>query len=99
MEVRGQTGVQVQEIPLLDDQAAIEALRVLQGRGYSPDQVRDAMEELQPVPVTRQRQRQAARGGFGHPIATRTGPALTEGGVNPTDPPPDRRRRGPTHHV
>jgi hypothetical protein len=32
MEVRGQTGVQMQEIPLLHDQDAIEALRVLQGR-------------------------------------------------------------------
>jgi hypothetical protein len=35
MEVRWQTGVQVQEIPLLHDQDAIEALRVLQGRLHS----------------------------------------------------------------
>jgi hypothetical protein len=99
MEVRGQTGVHVQEIPLLDDQAAIEALRVLQGRGYTPDQVRDAMEELQPVPVTRQRQRQAARGGLDARIATATGRVLAERRVNPEGQTLDRARRGLSNYV
>jgi superfamily II DNA or RNA helicase len=99
MEVRGQTGVQMQEIPLLHDQDAIEALRVLQGRGYSPDQVREAMQELQPVPVTRQRQRQAARTGLDARIATETGRILAARGVNPEGRTLDRAHRGISNYV
>lgn len=99
MEVRAQTGVHVQEIPLLDDQTAIEALRVLQGRGYTPDQVRHAMQELQPVPVTRQRQRQAARNGLDAQIATATGRVLAERRINPEGRTLDRTRRGLSNYV
>jgi superfamily II DNA or RNA helicase len=99
MEVRGQTGIHMQEIPLLEDQAAIEALRVLQGRGYSPDQVRDAMQELQPIPVTRQRQRQAARGGLDARITTATGQILAEREVNPEGRTLDRSRRNISNYV
>jgi superfamily II DNA or RNA helicase len=99
MEVRGQTGVHIQEIQLLEDQAAIEALRVLQGRGYTPEQVRDAMQELQPVPVTRQRQRQAARGGLDARITTATGQVLAERRVTPAGQTLDRSRRGLTNYV
>jgi superfamily II DNA or RNA helicase len=99
MEVRGQTGVHIEEIPLLEDQAALEALRLLQGRGYSPDQVRDAMQELQPVPVTRQRQRQAARGELDARITSATGRVLAERGINPEGRTLDRFRRGLSNYV
>jgi superfamily II DNA or RNA helicase len=99
MEIRGQTGVQVHEIPLLDDHDAIEALRLLQGRGYTPDQVREAMQELQPVPVTRQRQRQAARTGLDARIATSAGRILNEKRVNPEGRTLDRAHRGISNYV
>jgi superfamily II DNA or RNA helicase len=99
MEVRGQTGVHVEEIPLLDDQAAVEALRLLQGRGYTPDEVRVAMQELQPVPVTRQRQRQAARSGLDARIATAAGRVLAENGLNPEGRTLDRSHRGLSNYV
>jgi superfamily II DNA or RNA helicase len=99
MEVRGQTGVHVQEIPLLDDQAAVEALRLLQGRGYTPDEVRVAMEELQPVPVTRQRQRQAARSGLDARITTATGRVLAERRINAEGRTLDHSRRGLSNYV
>jgi superfamily II DNA or RNA helicase len=98
MEIRGQTGVQVHEIPLLDHDA-IEALRLLQGRGYTPDQVREAMQELQPVPVTRQRQRQAARTGLDARIATSAGRILNEKRVNPEGRTLDRAHRGISNYV
>lgn len=98
-EVRAQSGVQLQEIPLLDDQAAVEALRLLSQRGYTPDQVRLAMEELQPIPVSRQRQRQAARSGLDARIASETGRALAQRGVNPEGKTLDRSRRGLTNYV
>jgi len=99
LEVRAQTGLQLQEIPLLEDQAAIEALRTLRERGYTPDQVRDAMQELQPVPVTRQRQRQAARSELDAQITTMTGRILAERGVNPEGRTLDRARRGLSNFV
>lgn len=40
-----------EEIPLLDDDEAMEAIATLRARGYSPEQVRRAMEH-QTVPTT-----------------------------------------------
>jgi hypothetical protein len=67
--------------------------------GYTPDQVREAMQELQPVPVTRQRQRQAARTGLDARIATETGRILAARGVNPEGRTLDRAHRGISNYV
>jgi superfamily II DNA or RNA helicase len=99
VEVRGQSGLRLQEIPLLNDDTALEALRQLQQRGYTPDEVRDAMQELQPIPVTRQRQRQAARGALDAQVTTATGRVLAARGVNPEGRALDRTRRGLSNYV
>lgn len=99
MEVRGQTGLQLEEVHLLSDDAALDALRVLADRGYSPDDVRDAMRELVPVPVTRQRQRQADRSALVARIASITGQVLAQQGVNPEGRELDRNRLGRSNYV
>ena len=49
---------------------AFAALKLLQQKGYSPNQVKEAFQELQPVPVTKARQRQAKRSGLDMRIMT-----------------------------
>lgn len=77
MEVRSQTGVVLEEIPLLDDDEAMQAIATLRDRGYSPDDVRRAMEH-EPVPTTRVRERQAARAALDARIRTEVGRLLGE---------------------
>jgi superfamily II DNA or RNA helicase len=99
VDVRGQSGVTVQEIALIeDDEDAMQAIRTLHERGYSADAVRQAME-LQPVPTTRVRERQAARSGLDMHIRNETGRILRERGVNPQGVDLDRARRGRTNFV
>jgi len=43
VDVRGQSGVQLEEIPLIaEDAEALEALRILQEKGYTSDEVKQA---------------------------------------------------------
>ena len=99
VSVMGQSGVTLEEIPLIQDDAeAMQAIRILQERGYSPDAVRDAME-LQPVPTTRVRQRQAARSGLDMRVRTETGRILGERGINPRGFDLDRNRHQRTNFV
>lgn len=99
VEVRGQSGVYLEEIPLIeDDPAAMQAIQTLQDRGYSPDDVRRAME-LQPVPTTRARERQAARASLDMRVRTEVGRVLGERGVNPQGYDLDRAHRGRTNFV
>lgn len=50
---REQLDVQLEEIPLItNDPEAINALKLLQEKGYTLDQVNSAFENLEPVPVT-----------------------------------------------
>ena len=84
LDVRSQTGIQLEEIPLIgEDPEALAALRVLQEKGYSSDQVKEAYDELVPVPVTRVRQRQAMRGSLDMRVRTEAGRILGDRGVNP----------------
>jgi len=99
VEVRSQSGVMLEEIPLIqNDPEAIQAIQTLQQRGYSPEAVRHAME-LQPVPTTRVRQRQAARASLDMRIRTEVGRILGEHGVNSQGFDLDRSRRGRTNFV
>ena len=94
MEVRAQSDVRLEEIPLLEDDAAMAALRVLQERGYTPDDISAAFETLQPVPTTRARERQAMRGGLDMRVLTEAARILHERGINPEGRNLDRQRRG-----
>ena len=83
MEIRAQSDVRVQEIPLLQDDTAMEALRVLQERGYSADDINEALERLQPVPTTKARERQAKRASLDARCRTRAAQILAQRSVNP----------------
>lgn len=94
-DVRGQTGVQLEEIPLLrDDPDALAALRVLQEKGYTPDEVRTAFEELQPVPTTKARERRAKQSSLDMRVRTEAARILRERGVNPEGHDLDQKRLG-----
>ena len=99
-DVRSQTAIRLEEIPLIaEDPEALAALRVLRERGYSSDEVRQAYDELEPVPVTRVRQRQAMRGGLDMRVRNETGRILGERDVNPEGHDFDRQRLGRTNFV
>jgi superfamily II DNA or RNA helicase len=97
--VRGQSGVTMEEIPLIqDDPLAMQAIQTLRDRGYSADEVRQAME-LEPVPTTRVRERQAARAGLDMRVRTEVGRILKQRRMNPQGFDLDRSRRGRTNFV
>lgn len=99
-DVRSQTAIQLEEIPLIaEDAEALAALKVLREKGYTSDQVKQAYDELEPVPVTRVRQRQAMRGGLDMRVRTETGRILGERGVNPEGRDLDRQHLGRTNFV
>jgi DNA-binding transcriptional MerR regulator len=99
VDVRGQSGVTMEEIPLIEeDPEAMQAIRTLQERGYSPEVVRQAME-LQPVPTTRVRQRQAARAALDMRVQTESGRILKQRRINPQGFELDRSRRGRKNFV
>jgi superfamily II DNA or RNA helicase len=99
LEVRGQTDVLLQEIPLLQDDAAIAALRLLQERGYTTDDIAAAYQTLQPVPTTRARERQAMRGGLDMRVRTEAARILNERRVNLQSSELDTRRLGKTNLI
>lgn len=93
LDVRSQTDVRLEEIPLIEeDPDALAALKVLQEKGYTSDQVKQAYEELQPVPVTRVRQRQAMREGLDMRVRTEAARILHDRRINPEGRDLDRQR-------
>lgn len=99
-DVRSQTGIQLEEIPLIkDDPDALAMLKALQDKGYTSDQVKQAFEELEPVPATKARQRQAKRGGLEMRVQTEAGRILGQRGINPEGRDLDRKRLGRSNFV
>jgi superfamily II DNA or RNA helicase len=95
LNVRSQTGVQLEEIPLLrDDPDAVAAVRLLKEKGYTPEEVQAAFEELLPVPTTKVRERRAKQNGLDMRVRTEAARILHERGVNPEGRNLDRQRRG-----
>lgn len=93
VEIRGQSDVELQEIPLIEqDSDALAALALLKEKGYTPDQVRAALEKLKPVPVTKVRQRQAMRGGLDMRVRTEAARILKARKLNPEGHDLDRQR-------
>ena len=100
VDVRGQTDVRLEVIPLIaDDEEALAALKVLQGRGYTADEVRQAYEELRPVPVTKARTRQARRASLDMRVKTEAARVLARRGVNVEGKDLDRQRLGRSNLV
>lgn len=98
VEVRSQTGVLLEEIPLLDDNEAMQAIATLRARGYSPDDVRRAMEH-QPVPTTKANERQAARAALDMRIRTEVGRILGQKNMNPQGKELDKKHLNKTNFV
>ncbi|MCB2156549.1 DEAD/DEAH box helicase family protein [bacterium] len=94
VEIRAQSDVLMQEIPLLDDNEAMRALRLLRDRGYEPEDIAAAYRTLEPVPTTRVRERQALRAGLDQRIRTEAARILNERGMNPGGRELDRQRLG-----
>jgi superfamily II DNA or RNA helicase len=98
IEVRGQAGVVLEELPLLQDDELRRAFELLQSRGVTAEDYRRA-EELRPVATTRVGERQALRGGLDARIRTEVGRILGQHGVNPEGRDLDRRRLGQSNFV
>lgn len=99
IEVQSQSKVELEEIPLIqNDPTAMSAIQILRERGYSPEDVRRAME-LQPVPTTRVRERQAARNAIDSKIKNAVGRILKERNINPQGHELDSTRRGRSNFV
>jgi hypothetical protein len=100
VDVRGQTDVRLEEIPLIEeDPDALAALKVLQEKGYSPDQVKEAYEALQPVPVTKVAQRRAKRASLDMRVKTEAARILSERRINPEGQTLDRSRLGKSNLI
>ncbi len=99
-DVMSQTSIHLEEIPLIaDDHEALAALKVLQEKGYTSDEVKQAYDVLEPIPVPRVRQRQAMRASLDQRIRTVTGNILATRGLNPEGYDLDRQRLGRTNFV
>lgn len=98
VEVRGQTEVSLEEILLFDDDEAMNAIATLRARGYSPDDVRRAMEH-QPVPTTKANERKAARAALDTRIKNEVGRVLGQRGMNPQGKDLDKKRLNRTNFV
>lgn len=99
IDVRSQSGVVLEEIPLIQtDVEAMTAIETLRRLGYSADEVATAME-LQPVVTTRVRERQARRTALDTRIRNEVGRILGERGINPQGADLDLTRRNRTNFV
>jgi len=99
VEVREQSGVHLEEIPLIENDAeAMKAIETLKAKGYSVEDVQRAME-LEPVPTTKVRERQAARAGLDARIRTEVGRILATRKLNPKGRELDKKHLGRENFV
>lgn len=99
VEVRAQTGVLVEEIPLIEnDPEAMKAIQTLLDKGFSPEAVRQAMEH-RPVPTTKAHQRQAARSSLDIRVTNEVGRILGTRKVNPQGYELDKKHLKKTNFV
>lgn len=99
VEVRAQTVVELEEIPLIKNPRALAALTTLREEGYTSKEITRAFEQLQPVPVSRVRERQAMRAALDMRVQTTVGQVLGQRGFNPQGRELDRQYRGRTNYV
>ena len=93
IEVRAQTGIQMEELDLIpQDEAA--AIRLLQERGLIPNDFDPARQELRPVPTTRVAERQAKRASLDVRVKTEAARILAQRRINPGGRELDRQRQG-----
>jgi superfamily II DNA or RNA helicase len=94
VQIRSQSEVQLEEIPLIDDdEHALELLRKLRDLGYTTG-LDEAMGRLEPVPVTKVKQRQADRNALDARVRNEVGRILAARSINPQGHDLDRKRIG-----
>jgi DNA-binding transcriptional MerR regulator len=99
VEVKAQTSVLLEEIPLIqDDEEAMRAIETLRAKGFSPEAVRQAME-LQAVPTTKADERKAARSGLDIRIRNEVGRILGSRNLNSQGHDLDKKRLNRTNFV
>lgn len=98
VEVRSQADVSMEEVPLLDDDEAMQAINTLRDRGYSPEDIAEAMK-LSPVPTTKVNERRAARAALDVNIKREVGKILGEKNLNPQSKDLDKKRLNKTNFV
>jgi superfamily II DNA or RNA helicase len=82
IDVRDQSSVALEEIPLLrNDAEALRAIQILKEKGYSAEQVSQAMH--QPLPTTKQKKRRADRSALDNMVKTEARRILHQHGINP----------------
>lgn len=91
--------VTLEELPLLSDTRLNEALTLLAQAGVTPEDYKQAIEQLQPIPVTKQARRQAARAWLDETIKTRAGKLIRDHGMNPEGRDLDTKRLGHSNWV
>lgn len=99
VEIRGQSDVRLEEIPLWDSNAeAKAAIELLKGLGVTTDDYEN-YRPLQPVHRTKQRQRQAKRQSLDPRIKTAAQAMLARHGLPHEGQTLDRQRRGRSNFV
>lgn len=96
MEVRGQSGIVVEEIPLLENEVAMRHIRALREQGVTLEQIREVYDH-EHVPTTLVRQRQAARIALNHEIQRITGELLAKRALSHDGHQLDKQRLGRTN--
>lgn len=91
IEVRDQSSVALEEIPLLrNDAEALRAIQILKEKGYTAEQVSQAMH--QPLPTTKQKKRRADRSALDNMVKTEASRILHQHGINPKGKALDRTK-------
>nr|VFK63822.1 MAG: Superfamily II DNA or RNA helicase [Candidatus Kentron sp. TUN] len=99
VEIRSQKDVLLEEIPLLNDKETMKAIEeVLRARGYSLDDMRQAMKH-QPVLTTKAKERQAARKALDSQIQNEVGRILGTRNINPKGKDLDKRHLNKSNFV
>ncbi|GBK66234.1 DEAD/DEAH box helicase family protein [Paenibacillus macerans] len=99
VEIRGQEGISVLEVPLiLEDDEVKRALKLLKSKGVTLEDIQVAYEH-QPIYTTRQRERQAARLALDETVRNEIGFVLRQQNLNPQGRDLDRKRLGKSNFV
>ena len=99
IQIRSQTEVSLEEIPLIDDLEARTAVQTLHQKGCTLDQIEQMYARLEPVPVSQVRQRQAKRRSLEQRVKNKVGQILGKRELNPGGHELDRNRLGRSNYV
>jgi DNA or RNA helicases of superfamily II len=100
VDVRSQTGVLVEEIPLIaDDPDALAAFKLLMEKGYSKTDLLTTYDELKAIPTTKARERQAKRQLLDANVKREVGKILAEKGLKHEGHDLDTKRLGRTNQI